>query len=144
MNRRFTFPVKLAKQKEGGYVVQFPDLPEAITQGESVDHALVEATDCLEESIANRMAMKLPIPTPKRVPERQHAVALSATLAAKAALYMIMREKRLNNVALAKKLDWDEKEIRRLLDPHYQSKIPRIEHVLHMLKQRLEVKVTHL
>jgi|SRR3990167_54486 len=144
MTQRFTYPVKLTKQKEGGYLVEFPDLPEAITQGESMEDALHEAIDCLEEAIANRMEMKLDIPSPKRISAEQHSVSLPATLSAKAALYVIMKEKHITNVALAKKLSCDEKEIRRLLDPHYQSKIPRIEHVLHALGQRLEVNVTQI
>ena len=49
MNNQFSYPVKLTKQKEGGYLVQFPDLPEAITQGEDIEDALNEAMDCLEE-----------------------------------------------------------------------------------------------
>lgn len=31
---KLTYPVKLTKQKEGGYLVQFYDFPEGITQGE--------------------------------------------------------------------------------------------------------------
>lgn len=58
MSDRFNYPVKLTKQKEGGYLVQFPDLPEAITQGENVEDALNEAMDCLEEAIAHRIAKK--------------------------------------------------------------------------------------
>ena len=139
--QRFTYTVKLTKQKEGGYLVRFPDLPEAITQGETIEDALNEAMDCLEETVANRMEMKLDIPSPKRIAAQQYSVALPATLAAKAALYVIMKEKRLTNVAVAKKISCDEKEIRRLLDPHYQSKIPRIEYVLHEMGQRLEVNV---
>ena len=57
MKRRFTYPVKLTKQKEGGYLVVFPHLPEAITQGESVEDALEQATDCLEEAIAKRIEL---------------------------------------------------------------------------------------
>ena len=144
MMQRFTFPVKLTKQKEGGFLVEFVDLPEAITQGESEKDALIEALDCLEEAIANRMIMKLDIPEPKRISAHQHSVSLSATLAAKAALYVVMKNKHLTNIALAKKLSCDEKEIRRLLDPHFQSKIPRIEDVLHVLGQRLEVNMTQL
>ena len=144
MKTRFTYLVKLTKQKEGGYLVEFPDLPEAITQGESVEDALTEATDCLEEAIANRISLKLPIPEVKRVTGRQHSASLPATLAAKAALYITMRHHRLSNVVLARKLKCDEKEVRRLLDPYYQSKIPRIEQALHLLGQRLEVNMSHL
>lgn len=144
MMHQFTFSVKLTKQKEGGFLVQFPDLPEAITQGDSIVTALNEAIDCLEEAIANRMIMKLDIPTPKKLKMKCHTVSLSATLAAKVALYVIMREKHLTNVALAKRLSCNEKEIRRLLDPYHQSKIPRIEDVLHRLGQRLEINLVRL
>src|SRR3990167_5193280 len=144
MMQRFTYMVKLTKQKKGGYLVQFPDLPEAITQGETIEDALNEAMDCLEEAIANRMELKLDIPSPKKITAQHHAIALPATLAAKTALYIIMKKKHLSNVAVAKKVSCDEKEIRRLLDPHYQSKIPRIEHVLHELGQRLEVNMTRI
>jgi len=140
MATEFTYPVKLKKQAEGGYLVTFHGLPEAITQAETVEGALLEASDCLEEAIANRMAMKLAIPRPSKVRSR-YKVSLHATLAAKAALYTTMREKHLNNVTLAKQLQCDEKEVRRLIDPHYLSKLPRIEAVLEKLGKRLEVSV---
>lgn len=144
MKRRFTYPVKLTKQKEGGYLVEFPHLPEAITQGESVEDALEQAIDCLEEAIANRIAMNLSIPKVERITGKQYSASLSATLAAKAALYVTMKSQRFSKLALAKKLKCDEKEVRRLLDPHYQSKIPRIEHALHLLGQRLEININQL
>ncbi len=135
----FTYPMDLTEQPEGGYLVTFPDLPEAITQGESKEEAIEEAIDCLEEAIANRIEMKLNIPYGSKPKNRQDCVSLPATLAAKAALYLTIKKEKLTNTKLAKKLNCDEKEIRRLLDPHFKSKIPRIEQVLHQLGQRLEV-----
>lgn len=140
MYNQFNYPIKLTKQKEGGYLVQFPDLPEAITQGENVEDALNEAMDCLEEAIAHRIAKKLDLPCPSQL-KRCKYIALSTTFAAKTALYLAMREKKLNNTSLAKKLDCDEKEVRRLLDPHYNSKLPRIEQALHLLGKRLQLEV---
>ncbi len=144
MNRHFSYPVKLLKAKEGGYVVKFLDVPEAITQGESIDHALHEATDCLEEAIANRIAMKLPIPDASNPGKKQHCITLHATIAAKAAFYIAVQESKLNNVKLAKKLQCDEKEVRRLLDPHYVSKLPRIESALEKLGMRLSIGIASL
>ena len=134
-----TYPISLEKQAEGGYLVTFPDLPEAITQGESKEEAIDEAVDCLEEAIANRIAMKLDIPVGTRATSQQVTVALPATMAAKTALYLTVRKENLTNTSLAEKLNCDEKEIRRLLDPHFNSKIPRIEEALHKLGQRLEI-----
>lgn len=140
MNKPFNYPVTLTKQKEGGYLVRFPDFPEAITQGENKEDALNEAMDCLEEAIAHRISKKMDIPLPSQR-KKCHYVAPTTTFTAKTALYLAMREKKLSNTSLAKKLDCDEKEIRRLLDPHYHSKLPRIEEALHILGKRLEVHV---
>src|SRR5207253_193872 len=131
----------ITKQKFGGYLVKFKDFPEAITQGETLENALIEATDCLEEAIANRIEMKLDIPAPSQLKKNQYAIILHTTFAAKTALYLAMRERKLNNIVLAKKLNCDEKEIRRLLDPHYNSKLPRIEQALEILGKRLQIEV---
>ena len=140
----FTYPVELTARPEGGFLVTFPDLPEAITQGESKEDALEQAIDCLEEAIANRIEMKLPIPYGKSPLKQQETVSLPATLAAKTALYLTVRAKKLTNTRLASTLQCDEKEIRRLLDPHFNSKIPRIEQVLHQLGQKLEIGLSPL
>jgi antitoxin HicB len=138
---QFNYPATLTKQKEGGYLVQFPDLPEAITQGDTIEDALIEATDCLEEAIANRIEMKLNLPSPSRLKKNQHTISLHTTFAAKIALYLTMREQKLTKTILAKKLNCDEKEVRRLLDPHYHSKLPRIEEALFTLGKKLQIEI---
>jgi predicted RNase H-like HicB family nuclease len=63
--RQFTYAVRLTPDRaDGGYVVTCRDLPEAITQGESIQEALTEAADCLEEAIAGRMDDRRDIPEP--------------------------------------------------------------------------------
>ncbi len=53
----FAFPIQLTPDNDdGGYVVTFRDLPEAITQGDSVSECLTEAVDCLEEAITQCQA----------------------------------------------------------------------------------------
>ena len=42
-------------------------------------------------------------------------------------------------LSLAKRLGVDEKEVRRLLDPHYGSKLPRIAQAISLLGQRLVI-----
>jgi len=138
----FNYPVILIQQPEGGYLVEFPDFPEAITQGETKEEALQEAADCLEEAIANRIVMELDIPL--KVHHKHYAdfVCLHITLAAKCALYLAMKKQECKKVALAKMLKCDEKEVRRLLDPRYKSKISRIEEALDCLGKKLTLSVT--
>jgi antitoxin HicB len=141
MSNQFNYPANLTKEKEGGYLVRFPNFPEAITQGENLEDALVQAVDCLEEAIANRIEMKLDIPAPSQLKRNHYAIALHTTFAAKTALYLAMREKKLSNTVLAKKLHCDEKEVRRLLNPYYNSKFPRIEEALQLLGKKLYLEV---
>jgi antitoxin HicB len=137
---RFVYPATLTPDaKDGGFVVTFIDVPEAVTQGENVEDALREAADCLEEAVANRMVMGLPLPPPSPVKKRQHTVPLPAQTAAKAALYIALQEAKITKAELAKRLQCDEKEVRRLLDPRHPSKLPRIESALAAVGQRLIV-----
>jgi antitoxin HicB len=90
--RSFVYPAKLTREKKGGFKVQFPDLPEAITSGKNRADALLQAADCLEEAVAGRIANGLDLPAPSRTGKRQVQVALPATMAAKAALYLAIQE----------------------------------------------------
>ena len=136
----FTYPVKLTPDKEdGGFVATFRDLPEAITQGENIKDVLVEAVDCLEEAIANRIVMDLSIPIPSNCKKGEYSVLLPVQMSAKAALYLTMKEVDISKVELAKRLHCDEKEIRRLLDPRHPSKLPRIEAALAMIGRHLVI-----
>ena len=136
----FIYPATLTPDKEdGGFVVTFVDLPEAITQGENVEDALSEAADCLDEAIANRIVMGLPIPLPSSAKRGRYPVLLAAQTAAKAALYLAIQQAQVTKAELAKRLACDEKEVRRLLDPRHPSKLPRIESALAAVGQRLVV-----
>jgi antitoxin HicB len=140
--RGFIYPAKLIPDEEdGGFVVRFVDLPEAITQGNDVEDALNEASECLDEAIANRMIMGLPIPSPSRIEKGKYAVPLPAQTAAKAALYVALQESEISKVELARRLHCDEKEVRRLLDPRHPSKILRIESALAAVGKKLIVGV---
>lgn len=140
MMQSFVYPASLKPDKDdGGFIVRFVDLPEAITQGDDKEDALREAADCLEESIANRIAMDLPIPAPSRMKRGQHAVIVPAQTAAKAALSIAIKAAGITKTELAKRLECDEKEVRRLLDPRHPSKLPRIEAALSAVGQSLIV-----
>lgn len=85
------------------------------------------------------MQGKLAFPAPSKARRGEYRVAPPAETMAKAALYVAMREERVTNVQLAKQLGVDEKEVRRLLDPHYASKLPRIAQAVAVLGKRLVI-----
>lgn len=55
--------------KEGGFAVHFPDIPEALTQGETFQECLENAEDVLSEAIFEYAAARKPLPTPSTLQE---------------------------------------------------------------------------
>ena len=116
MATRYSFPVDLREEREGGFSATFPDFDEAFTDGDTVAEAVAEAADCLEEALAGRIARREDIPAPSPAKGRP-TVTPGAALAAKAALYEALRQERLPNSAFAAALGVQESEVRRMLDP---------------------------
>jgi antitoxin HicB len=141
--QNFIYPATLTPDtQDGGFVVTFPDVPEAITQGDDVTEALQQAADCLEEAMAGRIRRHESIPAASPAGPEQYAIPLPAQTAAKAALYLAIRQANLTKVELAERLHCDEKEVRRLLDPRHASKLSRLESALAALGQHLVIGVT--
>ena len=61
----YPFEVRpLAEDDGGGYLVSFPDFAECISDGESIEEAVVNGRDALRATIAALKARKLPVPAP--------------------------------------------------------------------------------
>ena len=133
---RFEYPV-LLKSDGDGFVVTCRDLPAVITQGDDEVEALREAADAMDEVFATYMKQSLDFPAPSKMKRGERMVAPPAETVAKAALYTAMREAGISKIQLARQLGVDEKEVRRLLDPHYGSKLPRIAEAISLLGKKL-------
>ena len=139
---RFTYPVRLTRDRRaGGYVVSCRDIPEAITQGETVVQALAEAEGALQAAIEGRIEDDLEIPAPSAAKRGERTVATPITTALKAAVYVSMSEQRVSKSELARRMRVHEKEARRMLDPKHPTKVPTLERALAALGKRAEIAV---
>ena len=141
MLRQFVYPADVERDEAGYFLVTFLDFPEAGTDGETLEEALAEAADCLAEAVAGRIARTENIPKASRKQQGRYAIALPAQIAAKAALYLAMKETGVDKSDLARRLGCDVKEVRRLLNPKQPSEIQRIEEALAAIGQELVVGV---
>lgn len=140
---RFTYPVKLTRdRKDGGYVVTCRDLPEAITQGDSLDEAMTQAEGALQAAIEGRIEDGLAIPAPSRPKRGERIVATPITIALKAAVHVAMSEQHVSKSELARRMRVHEKEARRMLDPKHPTKVPTLENALAALGLRAEIAVS--
>jgi antitoxin HicB len=134
----FAWPAELLENEEGGFTVTFPDVPGAITQGETRAEALERASDALVSMLSMIIEDGEPVPDASAANGRPmvHVPPLDA---AKLALHVAMLEKKISNVELGRLMGMDEKSVRRLRDPLHHSKIEKLDAALRILGKRLEV-----
>lgn len=137
---RYAYPYELLPQSEGGFTVTFPDVPEAITQGDSEKEAAAMAEDALVTALSfyTDSAERLPRPSPARGRPLAYVPPL---VAAKLALHDAMLAAGISNNALARQLGIDEKAVRRLRDPLHHSKIDQIDAALRVLGKRMGIVI---
>ena len=138
----FDYPVNLEVQAEGGYVVTFPDVPEAITQGEDEDEALLYAVDALETALSFYVDSRKPLPSPSTPKRGQRTVRPSALEGAKLGVYQAMTSQGVKKSELARRLGWHMPQVDRLFNLHHASRLDQIEAAARVLGCRLEVTVT--
>ena len=138
----FIYPARLAPQPGGGFTVTFPDLPDAITQGDDRGHALRIAAECLADAISWRMEEREDIPLPSKVKRGQVRVAVPLQVGAKAALYVTMKRKDVSFSELARRLNFSQPlQARRLIDPKTSTSMKKIDEASAILGGRLHVGI---
>jgi antitoxin HicB len=61
---KIAYPARFEPQPEGGFTVTFPDLSEAITEGDTLDQARFNAAECLSLALDVRMELGVPYRKP--------------------------------------------------------------------------------
>ncbi len=135
------YPATLTSDPDGGLTIIFRDVPEAITEGDSREEALLHAEDALESALAMYVAAREPLPAASAAQAREAIVLLSALGMAKAALYEAMREQGVGRAELARRLRWHLPQVARVLDLRHASKMEQVETALAALGLRLVVDV---
>lgn len=133
------YPVRLESAAEGGYVVTFPDVPEAITQGEDREEALLRAVDALETALEFYTDDGRDLPRASKPRRGQRTVRPCAQACIKLAIYQTMRDEGVRKSELARRLGWHLPQVDRLLDLHHASRLDQAETALGALGKRLVV-----
>jgi antitoxin HicB len=100
------YPATLTPDPDGGFTATFRNVPEAITEGDTQDEALLRAEDAIESALAMHVAANEPLPTSSEPEADEVMVPLSALGMAKTALYEAMREQGIGRAELARRLRW--------------------------------------
>jgi len=138
--RTFVYFARFEPGEDRGIIVSFPDVPEAITQGDDEADAYAQAEEALGLALLTYPARDLPLP---RAKTRRGAglmpVAVEPEIAAKLAVIEAVRASGISKSEFARLIGKDEKEARRILDPKHPTKLPTLSTALRKLGHRLVI-----
>ena len=136
------FPVKLTPDlQSGGFVVTFPDIPEAITQGDTTQEALAMAQEALETALEFYFEDKRVVPVPSKPKRGQRVIELPTSLSAKVLLLNEMVVQKVRPAELVRGLNTTPQKVNRLTNLRHASRIDGIAAALHAMGRQLQVSL---
>jgi antitoxin HicB len=135
----FGYRYTLERQENGWWLVRFPGIPEALTEGETEQEARANAVDCVVTALEGYMKAGEPLPREGAEHSGPDRAVLPSLVTAKLAVYETMRARGWSKVKLAKELGMPENSVRRLLDLHHSSHMWIIDEALTKMKAELSI-----
>lgn len=134
------YPVELTP--DGKFLmVTFPDVPEAASQGDSVEDALEMAADALETALDFYFDAGRPVPAPSKPKRGQAVVELPPSVTAKVLLLNEMLRQKVRPAELARRIGTTPQEVNRLTNIRHTTRIDRVDTALRALGKRLIIRV---
>lgn len=135
------YPAKFQPAPEGGFTVTFRDIPEAITEGDTLDEARDMAADALLTAIDFYFEARRALPQPSKARRGEQLVSLPASAWAKALLLNELVSQQLRPADLARRMNTTQQEVQRIIDLRHATKIDRLGEALAAVGRRLEVSL---
>jgi len=135
----FGYRYRLERQENGWWLVRFPGIPEALTEGETEKEARTNALDCVLAALEGYMKAGKPLPRQGANHSGPDRAILPSLVTAKLAVYETMRERGWSKLKLAKELGTPENSVRRLLDLRHSSHMWVIDEALKKMNAELSI-----
>ena len=135
----FGYRYKLERQENGWWLVRFPGIPEALTEGETEPEARDNALDCVIAALEGYMKAGRPLPRQGAGHVGTDRAVLPSLVTAKLAVYETMRSRGWSKLRLAKELGMPENSVRRLLDLRHSSQMWVIDEALAKMNSELSI-----
>lgn len=135
----FGYRYRLERQDNGWWLVRFPGVPEALTEGETEKEARANTLDCVLAALEGYMKAGRPLPRQGASHSGQDRAILPSLVTAKLAVYETMRSRGWSKLKLAKELGMPENSVRRLLDLRHSSHMWVIDEALAKMNAELAI-----
>lgn len=125
-------------KSEKRYTIHFPDFPEAITEGETLEEAFFNASEVLTVTLEGRIDEGVEIPKPSRC---KGAKLIAPSARAQAALLMRWAKGEHSIAEIARALNTSWPAIARLEDPRHWPNLRQLERAAAAVGQRLVISL---
>lgn len=135
-----SYPARIAKDGDG-FMVSFPDIPEALTGAPSRAEAIAMAADALTTAMDFYFEDRRPVPAPSAPKRGQIMVGLPPSVGAKVLLLNEMLAQGTRPADLARLMNIRPQEVNRLTTLRHPTKIDTVADALRALGKRLELSL---
>jgi antitoxin HicB len=135
------YPATFTPAEEGGFVITFRDIPEAISQGDDEAEALDMAADVLLTVMDFYFEDRRPVPMPSAPQEGERMIPLPLSAVSKVLLLNEMLTQDVGPSELARRMGTSKQEANRLTDLKHATKIDRIADAMAALGRELDLVV---
>jgi antitoxin HicB len=133
---KIEYPAKIKKEEDNIFFVSFPDIEEAMTQGETMEEALFNASEVLTLTMEYRLDQEQEIPDPSQITGANiHLISPGAKV--QAALLVRKARNGRSLAELARTLETSWPSVKRLEDPHNSPTLKMIDKAAAALGKRL-------
>ena len=136
----FSYPARVTRDGDG-FMVSFPDIPEALTGAQDRDEAIALAADALTTAMDFYFEDRRSVPLPSEPKRGQITVDLPPSVSAKVLLLNEMIAQGKRPAELARLMHARPQEVTRLIDLHHPTKIDTVATALQALGRRLELRL---
>jgi antitoxin HicB len=136
-----SYPARISPQKGGSLMVEFLDLPDTFTEGETLEEALFNAAAVLSAMVGWHIdqGSDIPAPTPKLKRVKRVKGVYYIAPDAKTQAVLLLRQARGNRSLgeLARAMDTSWPQAKRLEDPHHWPSLKTLDKAARVLGKRL-------
>ncbi len=133
------YPINVLDDTDG-FTVQFADIPEGITDGDTLDEMLSMAVDCLETAVEFYFEDKRPVPMPSDANGR-YTVSPSPQVEMKIMLHNEMLAQGISKSEMARRLNIAPPNFERVMNVRHKTKFETLYSAFAALGKRLEIRV---
>ena len=135
-----SYPARIARDGDG-YMVSFPDIPEALTGASSREEAIEMAADALTTAMDFYFVDRRSVPPPSEAKRGQVMIDLPPSIGAKVLLLNEMLAQGTRPADLARLMNVRPQEVNRLTTLRHPTKIDTVAAALKALGKRLELSL---